>query len=162
MHNDRSKNGFTLVEILVAVVLVGLAIASLVGASLSFTKANAAGINLTTAEFLIEQIKQLTDQLAVVDPQTTTAAFGPEEAGLATYDDLDDFSGANFSPPINAARETLADFAGYTQQITVENVDAANFDQTVANHTSDFVKVTVTVSLNSTVISSTSWIRARY
>ena len=162
MYSDRSKNGFTLVEILFAVVLVGLAIASLVGASLSFTKANAAGINLTTAEFLIEQVKQLMDQLAVVDPQTTTATFGPEEASLAAYDDLDDFSGASFSPPINAARETLGDFAGYTQQITVQNVNVANFDQTAANHTSDFVKVTVTVSLNSTAISSTSWIRARY
>jgi len=161
MRHNESKEGFTLVEVLVAIVLVGFAIAAMVGASLSFTKANTAGANLTTAEFLSEQIKQLTDLLAVVDPQSGTGTFGPEETNLAGYDDLDDFNGAVFSPPINTARETLSDFTGYTQQITVENVSAANFEQTVANHSSDFVRVTVTVSLNSDTVSSASWIRAR-
>ena len=48
------KQGFTLIEVLVAVVLIGLAIASLVAANSSFTRANGAGVNLSTAEFGIE------------------------------------------------------------------------------------------------------------
>jgi len=162
MRYKRHKSAFSLIEVLIATLLVGLAIVSLVAANGSFTKANGAGIELSTAEFLIEQIRELAALLPVVDPQTTTTIFGPEEAGLVSYDDLDDFDGASFSPPINANRITLNDFAAYSQQIIVENVNAANFEQAVSDHGSSFVRVTVKVLLNSKEISSTSWIRARY
>ena len=155
-------NGFTLIEVLFAILLVGLAIASLVGANAAFTRANGAGADLSTAEFLLEQVKELMAALPVIDPETETTTFGPEEASLAAYDDLDDFDGASFSPPISADKTTLTDFAAFTQQITVENVSASNFELVVADHSTAFVRVTVKVLMNSTEISSTSWIRARY
>jgi len=156
------KGGFSLIEVLIAILLVGLAIVSLVAANSAFTKANGAGVDLSTAEFLIEQIRELTAQLSVVDPQSAAATFGPEEAGLAGYDDLDDFDGANFSPPISSDRVALNAFAGFRQRITVENVSPSNFEQVVADHSSPFVRVTVKIFLNSKEISSASWIRARY
>jgi len=156
------KSGFSLIEVLIAILLVGLAIVSLVAANSAFTKANGAGTDLSTAEFLIEQIRELTTLLAVVDPQSATAKFGPEETSLASYDDLDDFDGANFSPPISASRVALNTFAGFSQRITVENVSPSNFEQVVADHGSPFVRVTVKVFLNSKEISSASWLRARY
>jgi len=164
MRVKRYHKGFTLVEVLLAIVLVGLAIASLVVASGSFTKANAAGTYLSTAEFLAEQIRELTVPLPVVDPETENATFGPEadETTLAHYDDLDDFDGAVFSPPINAERATLNDFAAFTQQVTVQNVSAGNFEQVLADHGSYFVRVTVKVLLKSEEITSTSWVRAWY
>jgi len=162
MRDTRYENGFSLIEALIAVMLVGLAIVSLLAANISFTIANGAGTELSTAEFLIEEIRELTTLLPVIDPQTATSAFGPEEATLANYDDLDDFDGANFSPPINADRAVLNDFAAFSQQITVENVNAANFEQVVGDHGSSFVRVNVKVFLNSRGISSASWIRARY
>jgi len=156
------KSGFTFIEVLIAIILVGLAIASLVAANSSFTKSNSAGTDLSTAEFLIEQIRELTALLPVIDPQTGTDLFGLEEPGLANYDDLDDFDGASFSPPVSAEREVLNDFAAFSQQITVENVNPANFEEVVSDHSSFFVRVTVKVLLNSREISSLSWIRARY
>ena len=162
MRDMRYKSGFTLVEVLIATILVGLAIASLIGANISLTRANGVGADLSTAEFLIEQIRELGALLAVIDPETGTAQFGSEEAALADYDDLDDFDGKSFSPPINTNREALQSFAAFSQQITVENVDGANFENTVADHASNFVRVTVRIFLNSREISSTSWIRARY
>ena len=156
------KAGFSLIEVLIAVVLVGLAIAALVVASNSFTIANSAGTDLTTAEFLMEQIRELTALLSVIDPQSSTATFGPEEADLAGYDDLDDFDGASFSPPINANRGVLNDFAAFSQHVTVENVNPTDFEQVVSDHSSHFVRVTAKVFLNAKEISSTSWIRARY
>jgi type II secretory pathway pseudopilin PulG len=163
--NRKSKitrSGFSLIEVLIATLLVGLAIVSLLAANSAFTKANGAGTDLSTAEFLIEQIRELTALLSVVDPQSGTATFGPEEAGLAGYDDLDDFNGADFSPPISANKTVLNAFAGFSQQITVENVSSSNFEQVVAHHSSPFVRITVKVFLNSREISSASWIRARY
>jgi prepilin-type N-terminal cleavage/methylation domain-containing protein len=163
MRNVKSKNGFTLIEVLFAVLLVGLAIASLMAANAAFTKANGASTDLSTAEFLIGQIRELTMLLPVIDPEDELATFGPESGEtLADYDDLDDFNGATFSPPIDAERTALNDFSAYSQQITIQNVSASNFEQVVANHSSNFVRVTVQVYLNSRHISSASWLRARY
>jgi len=157
------EDGFSLIEVLIAILLVGLAIASLVTASSAFTKANGAGAELSTAEFLSEQIRELSALLPVVDPETGDSTFGPETAEtLADYDDLDDFDDAIFSPPIGADRNVLNDLASFSQQITVENVDASDFEQVVGDHSSYFVRVTVKVFLNTRQISSVRWLRARY
>ncbi len=142
--NRQLNSGFSLIEVLIAIILVGLAIVSLVAANSSFTKANAAGTELSTAEFLIEQVR--------------------ERSISVNYDDLyglEHFDDVTFSPPINADGESLNDFAAFSQQITVENVNAANFEQVVA-YDSSFIRVTAKVFLNSREISSASWIRARY
>ena len=163
MRRNKSGSGFTLVEVLIATLLVGCAIASLMVANRAFTQANDAGTDLSTAEFLIEQIKELTALLPVVDPQTDVTTFGPETGeNLAGYDDLDDFDGASFSPPINANRSSLNDYASFSQQVTVENVSASNFEQVVGDHLSSFVRITVSVSQNGQMITSASWLRARY
>ncbi len=160
--NGQRARGFTLIEVLISIILIGVAIAALVASNAAFTQSNAAGTELSTAEFLLEQIKELTATLATIDPQTKKATFGPEEGTLAGYDDIDDFDTASFSPPIDANRQVLVEFTGFVQQVTVENVNAANFDQVVADHNSDFVRVTVEVLLNGRQISSARWIRANY
>jgi prepilin-type N-terminal cleavage/methylation domain-containing protein len=158
----RRGDGFSLIEVLIAVVLIGLAITALLAANGSFTIANSAGTDLSTAEFLIEQIRELMALLPVVDPQTGTTTFGPEETGLTYYDDLDDFDGASFSPPIDANRNVLNNFTAFSQLVIVENVNPSNFEQVVSDHSTSFVRVTVSVLLNTKQITSTSWIRARY
>lgn len=169
MRNKKVKSkirrpafAFTLTEVMIAIILVGLAVASLIGANLAFTKANSSGVNLSTGEFLIEQIRELTAMLPVVDPQSAVESFGHEESTLAGYDDVDDFDNAVFNPPISADKTILSDFPAFGQQVTVENVSATNFQQAVADHTSDFYRITVTISYNGSQISSVSWIRARY
>jgi prepilin-type N-terminal cleavage/methylation domain-containing protein len=137
------RTGFSLIEVLVATILVGLAIAALVAAGSSFTKANAAGADLATAEFLIEQIR--------------------ERTAMRPYDNLlDDFDGKNFCPPIDADGTVLNAFAAFTQRITVENVSESDLQLVVSDHSSSFVRVSVEVILNSRPISSVSWIRAKY
>jgi type II secretory pathway pseudopilin PulG len=163
MRKIKREGGFSFIEVLISILLVGLAIASLVAANSAFTMANGAGADLSTAEFLSEQIRELTTLLPVIDPLTGDETFGPESSEtLATYDDVDDFDGASFSPPISADKNPLNDFAAFSQHVTVENVSASNFEQIVTDHSSNFIRVTVQVSMNSNVISSTSWLRARY
>lgn len=165
MRDKQHNNGFTFVEVLIAVILVGCAVASLMVANQAFTRANDAGTDLSTAEFLVEQIKELTALLPVVDPETDITTFGPETGeSLLTYDDLDDFDGANFSPPISAGpnRSRLNEYAIFSQKVTVENVSASNFEDDVEDHSSNFVRVTVSVYQNAQLITSVSWLRARY
>jgi prepilin-type N-terminal cleavage/methylation domain-containing protein len=163
MTDPIRNRGFSLVEVLIATILVGLSIAALVAANGSFTMANDAGADLSTAEFLIEQMREMTTLLPVSDPASTTwMTFGPEETGVVNYDDLDDFDGIMLSPPRNANRDVLLSYPTFSQRITVQNLDPSNFDQVVADRTSDFVRITVTVLQNASPVSSASWVRARY
>jgi len=132
------KQAFTLIEVLIATILVGLAIASLLGANIAFTRANGTGAQLSTAEFLVEQIRELT--------------------AMKAYSELPTYNGTH-SPPIGANEEVLNAFSSYTQQITVENVSDTNFTIVVGN--SNFVRVTVAVYLNDKEITSACWIRAK-
>jgi type II secretory pathway pseudopilin PulG len=158
-----NRRAFTLVEAMVAMLIIGLTIAALVASTGAFSRTNAAGIDLSTAEFLIEEIRELTASLPVVDPQTSTTTFGIEtgEAGLAQYDDLDDFNNAVFNPPIDINRTALVNFAGFSQQVQVRNVAVNALNTVVANHSSNFYRVTVNILMNGTQISTATWIRAR-
>ncbi|MHC4265129.1 MAG: type II secretion system protein [Planctomycetota bacterium] len=136
-----AKKGFTLVEVLIAAVLIGLAVACLVASNISFTQANGFGADLSTAEFLAQQIRELT--------------------AMDDYSDLFSYDDASFNPPKGTNGDVLNDFSEFTQLITVVNVNDSDFEDVVADHGSNFVRVTVTVLLNSKELSSSSWIRAR-
>lgn len=160
--NRKLRKGFTLIEVLIAAILVGMAVAALVAANGTLTMANGAGTDQSTAEFLAEQIREMTAMLPVVEPGATTPAWGPEETSVSVYDDLDDFDGVTFSPPIGANRAVLNEFSTFSQQVTVENVNSSNFDQVAADLSTSFVRVTVRVLMNGREVVSASWIRARY
>jgi prepilin-type N-terminal cleavage/methylation domain-containing protein len=155
------NRGFTLIEVLIAVILVGVAIVGLVGANGAFSMVNGAGLDLTTTEFLIEQIREMTAVLPTVDPVSGTTTFGHEEATLAAYDDVDDFDGASFNPPIDAGRASLNDLAAYTQVITVQNVSRTNFEQVATDHSTTFYRVKVEIRRDGHVLNSASWLRSR-
>jgi len=137
----KTRGGFTLIEALFAAMLLGLVIAALAAASGSFTMANGYGMDLTTAEFLIEEVRERT---ANIDVDTL----------LASYD------GQTFSPPVDVSGADMTDFGQFGQQVKIDYVESGNFANTVTGPT-DFVRVTVTVTKGGQPISSTSWIRAR-
>ncbi len=157
-----AKGGFTLLEALLAMVLIGISLTSIVASMGAYTQVTGVGLNLSTAEFLIEEIRELTAALPAVDP-TPGTTFGPEtgESTVADYDDLDDFDGQTLSPPVDVSGVALAAFPAFSQQIVVENVSASDFENVVSDHSSDFVRVTVSILLNGNQVSSASWIRAR-
>ncbi len=169
IKNRTSIRGFTLVEVLIATLLVGLSIAALVAANGSFSMANVTGADMSTAEFLAEQIRELTMMLPVADPTATTwTVLGPEgdETTLAAYDDVDDFDGfdsTTLGAPISAQRTALTALAFFRQQVTVQKLDPSNFDVTLSDAAaSNFVRVTANILENGRLISSASWIRAKY
>jgi prepilin-type N-terminal cleavage/methylation domain-containing protein len=175
MKNQKAKSrhqtsigGFSLIEVLIATVLVGLAIAALVGANGSFSMANVAGADLSTAEFLVEQIRELTMMLPAAEAEATAwTVLGPETGEtLATYDDVDDFDGFDsdsVGAPIDAQRATLPALASFRQQVTVQKLNPSNFDEPWADNTdSSFARVTVIILQNGRQISAASWVRARY
>ncbi len=139
--NTLKTEGFTLLESLFAVMLIGLAIASLVATSGAFTMKNAAGVDLSTAEFLIEEVREWTVQ--------------------QTFDTLEALPDQSFNPPLDMSGAALNDFSAFTQQINVDHVLASDLGQVDSTGTSDFLRVTVSITKNGRPISSASWIRAR-
>jgi len=168
MKESRRSKGFSFVEILISIILVGLSITALVVASNSFTQANASGADISTAEFLVEQIRELTAMLPVADPdETTWTALGLNgEATVTVYDDVDDFDdfdSAALGAPIDAHRNPLNALAHFSQRVTVKKVSKTDFDEVkLDNFDTLFARVTVQVFLNGREVSSASWIRARY
>jgi type II secretory pathway pseudopilin PulG len=134
----RSNSGFTLLEALFASMLIGLVIAALVASSGAYTMANAAGVDMSTAEFLIEQIRERTAPI--------------------TFSNLPGFAG-NFTPPIDVNGNPMAEFAAFQQQVAVQNVSSADFSTPAAG--SDFIRIAVTITKNGQPISNASWIRAK-
>lgn len=134
--NRNKKHGFTLVEVLIAMMLLGFAITALISANRSLTAANGEGLQLSTAEFLIEQIREATVSTGFSLVQTN-------------------FNNKTFSPPHDSRGNILTAYAGYSQKITVQNV--SDFGPAA-----DFYKITVQIILKNEIISSASWVRANY
>ena len=143
MNNKHKKlygAGFSLIEALMASVIIGIAVVGLLLSSGSLTKVNAAGIEISTAEFLIEEVKSRCASMA--------------------YDDLPAFAGT-YSPPQDIYGTALTNFSAFSQQVTIENVSNSDFTEVVAEGGSDFVRITARILLNGGEISSADWIRAR-
>ncbi len=138
---NKKCSGFTLIEMLFATVLIGLVIAALAASSGAFTMYNAAGLDLSTSEFLIEEIRELTAPVAF--------------ANLGVYHNQ------SYNPPRDAENNQMGEFGAYTQNVTVQYVTPANLS-VVAGGATDFRRVTVAVSKGGQNITSTSWIRASY
>jgi prepilin-type N-terminal cleavage/methylation domain-containing protein len=163
LHKLKRNKGLTLVELMVAMMIIGLSIASMLATCGAFTRLNSGGVDLSTAEFLIEEMKGLTDTLAVTDPNGGTH-FGNEESNVSLYDDVDDFHEKTYADPygpIDIDRNVLADFAEFKQKVTVRNVNNTDFDDIVGNHQSKFYRVTVDVYKNDILLTSASWIRTK-
>lgn len=140
IHGKRrfSGGGFTLLEAMFAAMLIGLVIAGLVASSSAFTLANGAGVDMSTAEFLIEEIRERTTP----EPFSNLAGFA-----------------GNFTPPIDVTGVSMAEFAAFAQQVVVQNVSSSDF--TTPQSGSDFIRITVTITKNGQPVSEANWIRAK-
>jgi len=138
-NSTRAGAGFTLIEAMIATLLLAIAIIALMVSNQAFTQVNSAGIDLSTAEFLIEEVRERT---ASLDFDTLTTTFA-----------------GSYSPPIDVSGADLPAFSDFTQQVAVQNVSASDF--TVPQAGSDFARVTVTIERNGSAISSADWIRVK-
>ncbi len=142
-YNKKQKSpltaGFTLIEAMIAVLLVGLVVTALMLSNGSLTKVNAAGVDISTAEFLIEQMREHVAALPY--------------AGLAAL-----AAASPYSPPVDVNGNAMTQFASFSQQVTVQAVSPA--DLTTLQAGSDFSRVTVSVLLNGSPINSATWIRS--
>ena len=156
---NRQK-GFTILEILIAVVIVGIGFSAVMFAMLNGTVRNASSKDLTKANFLANEIREFSLSLPYNDPDGGVISYSGSEAGenpLTEIDDLDDLNGKTFSPPCRAPQAgsiTVEPIAGYdgqngnalwSQEVTLSWRLPQNPSVTVEPGLSDLVYVRVTI-----------------
>ena len=151
------RRGFTLIEAALVTSIIGFGVMSMLTLLASGTAANNQATELTMGLNLAKNIREMSLGLQFADP-TTPAHWGPETGEtLATYDDVDDLDGRTFSPPIDARRQTLSNYSGWAQQVTVETVDPALLTGAVPKGSAPGNRVIVNVTHNGKNICSMSW-----
>ena len=138
------RRGFTLIEAALTTVIVGLGILSMVELFAACTAQNAAANRMTTAMLLTSHIQECMAGLPFNDP-FNPGHFGPEIGEtLATFNDVDDFDGSRFNPPIDSTRKPLPAQSQYTQVISVMPVYTNQLSVNTNETTPTIAKTTYT------------------
>lgn len=110
-------------------IIVGTGVLSMIGLFTHCTTQNRHAARITTGMMLVHNIQECTANLSFFDPQTAGDTFGAEIGEtLQSYDDVDDFDGLSFSPPIDALREPCDELDRYTQTVSVVPVYGNGLD----------------------------------
>jgi len=165
-----------------ATVILGTGVLAIVQAQQYFYKQNSWSTQTSTATFLASEIRELLFRMPRNDPITGLDNWGPEagEDSPEDYDDLDDFDGSDSNGtiwgapwegeangPINSRGQIIPDMQGWSQDITVQNVDPMSIWTTDVDGSTDMVMVTVTIyyqgkfDASPTEITSMKWISKR-
>jgi len=126
MRAAGRRSGFTLVEVMVATVVVGIGVsAALYGMTASVSVSNT-GYEVLESQKLAGYIYDYCQILDFVDPDGEPV-FGPEdgELGIEDYDDIDDLHDLTLSPPIDSNGRVLTLMPQWSQKIQVMCLDPA-------------------------------------
>jgi len=161
------RRGFTLIEAAITTVIIGVGCVAMLELLGSGTLANNEGAELTTAMNLAGNIRECMTGVGYSDP-TNPTHWGAEagETSVTLYNDIDDFDGKTFSPPIDARRQSLGtNYSTWSQQVTVQCINPTNLRANM-NHLTlppdqrPTCRCTVTVLHNGKAIYSQWWIAA--
>lgn len=166
-YGPRRPNAFTLIEVSLAMVIVGVGIMAMMQLLAICTTQNRAGAEITIATLLAENVRETMAGLPLSDPIFGHATFGAESGqSLAGYDDIDDFDGVTLNPPIDAFRQPVTELSHYTQIVSVSPVQPAQLSTAVSKSTyTGAVRVRVRVMFRSDdsqpleEVHQASWIR---
>lgn len=162
------RRGFTLLEAALVTCIVGVGITALLQLMAAGTVSNTTGTELTTGMMLARNVREMTLGLAFADPGSvnrwdplTPPHWGPEsdEPTIQNYDDVDDLDGAGFTPPIDARRQSLTEYANWNQSIKVISLDPDYLpNDKVGNGKSPALRVTCTVTHMGHYVCELSWL----
>lgn len=156
----RAGAGFTLVELVMSIVLLGLALASV-----SVTMAHSAGrssdglwqvkvVELSDAYFAEILARRFDENSAPggipacsisTTPCSAAVAFSDGET-RTQFDDVDDYDGLDESPPRDASGNVRSDYTGYRVQISVAYADAGMIAAYALDDATDAKVITARVS----------------
>jgi type II secretory pathway pseudopilin PulG len=126
MHNTRaySRTAFTLVEALMAVVIVSGVLVAALGTFGAIGKARKNQVERTAAYGLANRLLADVMQCYFKDPDNSGNTFGLEggEVARGTFDDVDDYNGYTTSPPTMRDGTVMTGYSDWTHSVQVSCV----------------------------------------
>ena len=138
-YRRRTPKGFTLMEVLITSMIIAVGITAVMAAIGSGTRINEAGVSLTKAGFLTQEIREWSINLA----------------------DLDSLTSVTYSPPRNSLGVELTDMPGWSQDLTVTWRSSTDLDVIVPSASSDIAHIQLAVRHNEELILSADWLVMR-
>jgi len=135
----RHPSGFTLIEVAIAIIIVGLSITSLMMLLSSGTTVNHYSNDMSTAVFLADQLRNMTDQV--------------------NFDNLQDYHQQSFNG-VDADQNPVAGLQGYQQTITVQPINPDDLTIYIGPDP-QAVLITAVVKQKNTELTRISWLRTR-
>ena len=151
------ERGFTLVEVLFAIVILGAAV---IAAAYAVAQARTAGndaASAATAEYLLQDGFAWARSLARVD-EASGGPFGLE-SGESTPDDVDDLDGVDEQPPVD--RAGVAASNRWRRRIDVESVLVGDPSDVENGGSTHLLRIEVTVRLDGSDAAKGSILLAR-
>ena len=142
-HQSRSRQGFTLLEVAIATVIIALGITALMSTLRAGTTVSTAGNNLTTAMFLAQNVHEWTARLQFRDASTP-----PTSPGSNPTDDpqcIEDLDGAVYTIPRDGTGEEIPDLPNWAQTVSLEWRNPTELTAKVDPGMSDVIHVTVDI-----------------
>ncbi len=138
--HHRRGGGFTLIEALYAIMIVGLGVVALMMLMASGTTVNTFGNDLSSAVFLADEMRAMTDDVP--------------------FDDLPAYNGQTFNG-VDANGNPVEGLAGFQQQLSVTAVDPIDLTTLVGPVPVQTLRLTATVTSASGAQTRFSWLRAK-
>ncbi len=152
---NRFSKGFSLAEVLVAVVVIAVALVPVIMVFSQGVKQGKTPQQITVATMLAQDLlEEIMPKKFDENPVNPVApvSLGPDtgetRSGLPTtrnYDDVDDYRNYTESPPREVDGTAMTEYTGYTRTVAVDYVSETNVD-TVSSVITRFKRVRVTVT----------------
>jgi len=152
----------TLIELIVALVITGIAVAGVVTVYVSTVRRSADPMVQQQAQFLAEAYLEEILLKRFNDPETGLVCNGALEAGRALFDNVCDYNGLINSPPQNQFGVALAGLNGYTVSVAVDAGGAVDLNGLNNAPALRVLRVDVTVVSPSNLVYTLSGYRTNY
>ncbi len=147
-HRRATKRrASTLMEVTVSTVLVSTLMVTALRTSAFHTRNRQALAQDATAETLAHRLLAEIQTLRFAESSSTTtigADTGESSSDRSTWDDVDDASGYNASPPKTRTNANRTELSGYREVVTVQHVSLTNLS--ASNSSTGLKKITVIVT----------------
>jgi prepilin-type N-terminal cleavage/methylation domain-containing protein len=142
---QQIRNGFTLIEAAVVIIIVGVGIVGLMQLLAAGSMVNASASELTTAVYLANNIDEMLQ--------------GQSYATLKSTYDNQTYSG--ITGPIDATGTVLSEFSGWAQVLSVKYVDDGLLTSVVSDSQYEpTCRVSVTITHHGNAVYTAKWLMA--